>query len=150
MEPVTLAGTVAALFFSEMLKEGGKALGKSISDLAGKFIHTIRAKFQDAGTEGLLTRAEHDPSPKNLEKVQDELATQMAEDDSYAAQLQDLVAQLAAHEAVRQVMASGLKVKTLEAQSMTQRAADGTDVEQHMLTDVQVKNIKIGEMKQEA
>jgi hypothetical protein len=150
MELTILAVTVATLFFSEALKEGGKALGKDVSDLAGKFIHTVRAKFKDAGTEGLLTRAENDLSPKNVEKVQEELATQMAEDGSYAAQLQDLVAQLTVHKMIRQEMARGLKVKTLEAQSMTQRAAGGTDVEQQMLTDVQAKHIKIGEMKQEA
>jgi hypothetical protein len=151
MEPVTLAVTVAALFFSEALKEGGKALGKGISEYAGTFIHTVRTKFKDAGMEGLLTRAAHDPTPKNLEKVQDELSTQLAEDNAYAAQLQKLVAQLEAAGVVRQVMASGLKVaETLEAQSMTQTAAGGVDVEQHMLTDVQAKNITTGPMKQEA
>jgi hypothetical protein len=39
MEPATLAVTVATLFFLEALKEGGKTLGKGVSDLAGKLIH---------------------------------------------------------------------------------------------------------------
>jgi hypothetical protein len=151
MEPVTLAVTVVALFFSEALKEGGKALGKGISEYAGTFIRTVRTQFKDAGMEGLLTRAAHDPTPKNLEKVQDELSTQLAEDDAYAAQLQKLVAQLEAAGVVRQVMASGLKVEeTLETQSMTQTATGGVNVEQHMLMDVQAKNIITGPMKQEA
>jgi hypothetical protein len=151
MEPVTLAVTVATLFFSEAVKEGGKTLGKSVSDLAGKLLQTVRAKFKDAGTEGLLTRAEHDPTPTNITKVHDELATQMAEDDSYASQLQDLVAQLEAAGVVRQVMASNLKVEeTLKAQSMTQEASSGKDVDQRMLTGVEAKNIELGEAKQKA
>ena len=149
MEPTTLAVAVATLFFSEALKEGGKTLGKGVSDLAVKLIHTVRGKFKESGTEGLLTRAERDPT--NIAKVHEELATQMAEDDSYASQLQDLVAQLEAAGVVRQVMASDLKVtETLEAQSLTQIAAGGADVEQRMLTNVEAKNIKIGDLKQEA
>jgi hypothetical protein len=151
MEPVTLAVTVATLFFSEALKEGGKALGKGVSDLTGTLIHTIRAKFKDTGTEGLLTRAEREPTPKNLEKVQDELANQLAEDDSYAAQVQDLVAQLEVAGIVRQVMASDLKVaETLEAQNMRQEAAGGKNVEQRMLMGVEAKNIKLGDLEQKA
>jgi hypothetical protein len=65
--------------------------------------------------------------------------------------LQALVAQLEAAGVARQVMASGLKVaETVEAQSLTQTVVSGADVEQHMLTDVEAKNIIIGEMKQEA
>ena len=47
-------------------------------------------------TEGLLNRVENDPTPKNIDKVQDELTTQMEEDEGYAAQLQNLVNQLKA------------------------------------------------------
>jgi hypothetical protein len=46
MEPTTLAVAVATLFFSEALKEGGKALGKSASELAAKLIDTVRGKFK--------------------------------------------------------------------------------------------------------
>lgn len=112
-------------------------------------IKTVRGKFKESGTEGVLTRAENDPTDKNVGRVQDELATQMEEDERYAAQLQDLVNQLKAAGMVRQVMASGLAVETLEAGAMTQTASSGADVEQHMLTDVTAKNIKLGDMKQE-
>jgi hypothetical protein len=150
MEPATLAVAVATLFFSEALKEGGKALGKSASELAAKLIDTVRGKFRESGTEGVLTRAENHPSQKHIDTVQDELATQMEEDESYAAQLQTLVNQLKAAGVVRQVMASGLEVaETLEAGAMTQTASGGADVKQHMLTDVTAKNIKIGDMKQD-
>jgi hypothetical protein len=151
MEPTTLAVAVATLFFSEALKEGGKTLGKGVSDLATKLIHTVRGKFKESGTEGVLNRAEHDPTDKNVGRVQDELETQLEDDRDYAAQLQHLVAQLEAAGVVRQVMARGLEVEeTLEAGSMTQTASDGADIEQHMLTDVKAKNVKIGDMKQES
>jgi hypothetical protein len=150
MEPVTLAVTVATLFFSEALKEGGKTLGKGVSDQATKLIHTVRDKFKASGTEGLLNRAELNPTQKHIDTVQDELATQMEEDNGYAAELQNLVNQLKAAGVVRQVMASGLEVEeTLEAGDMTQTASGRTEVEQHMVTDVQAKNIKIGDMTQE-
>jgi hypothetical protein len=151
MEPLTLAVAVATLFFSEALKEGGKTLGKSVSDLAGKFIHTVRGKFKESGTEGLLNCTENNPTPKNITTVQDELVTQMKEDDGYAAQLQDFVNQLKAAGVVRQVMASGLEVEeSFEAGTMTQTASEGSDVEQRMVTDVKAKNIKTGDMKQDA
>jgi hypothetical protein len=149
MEPATLAVAVATLFFSEALKEGGKKLGQGVSDLAAKLIKTVRGKFRESGTEGVLTRAENNPTDTHVSRVQDELATQMEEDASYAAQLQDLVNQLKAAGVVRQVMASGLEVETLEAGAMTQTAPRGADVEQQMLTDITAKNIKIGDMKQE-
>ena len=152
MEPATLAVAVATLFFSGVLKEGGKTLGKGVSDLAAKLIHTVRGKFKASGTEGLLNRAENHPTQQHIDTVQDELATQIEADEGYAAQLQDLVNQLKAAGVVRQFMASGLEVEeTLEAGSMTQTDSDSADVEQHMLTDVKAKNIKIiGDMKQES
>jgi hypothetical protein len=150
MEPATLAVAVATLFFSEALKEGGKTLGKGVSDLAAKLIYTVRDKFKESGTEGLLNRAEHNPTQKHIDKVQDELATQMEDDDGYAAELQNLVNQLKSAGVVRQVMASGLEVEeTLEAGDMTQTVSGGTEVEQHMVTDVIAKNVKIGDMTQE-
>jgi hypothetical protein len=149
MEPATLAVTVATLFFSEALKEGGKTLGKGVSDLAGKLIHTVRGKFKASGTEELLNRAEHNLTQKHIDTVQDELAIQMEEDEGYAAELQDLVNQLQAAGAVRQIMANGLEVEeTLEAGDITQTASGGTEVEQQMLTDAKAKNIKIGNMTQ--
>ena len=96
--------------------------------MAGKLIHTVRGKFKDAATEGLLNRVENDSTPQNIDKVQDELVTQMEEDDGYTAQLQNLVNQLKAAGVVRQVMASSLEVEeTQEAGAMTQTALEGAD-----------------------
>ena len=63
--------------FLQHVERRGKALGQSVSELAGNLIHTVRAQFKDVGTAGLLSRAESDPSPRNIDKVQDALVTQI-------------------------------------------------------------------------
>ena len=59
MEPITLtAATIAALFFSETVKEGGKSLGAGVSKAVGQLVAAVRNQFNAAGTAGLLARAE--------------------------------------------------------------------------------------------
>jgi hypothetical protein len=94
MEPVTIASTIAGWIFSEASKEVGKALGKGASDKVAQLIAAIREKFRAAGTEGLLTRAETQPTKRNIEIVEGELVTQMDEDKAFANQLRELVQQL--------------------------------------------------------
>ena len=56
VEPIT-AAVLVSLFFSEAIKEGGKALGKGAAEtftLLKK--NTVREKFKAEGTEGLLKR----------------------------------------------------------------------------------------------
>ena len=63
MEPTALtAATISTLFFFEALKEGGKSLGAGISKLVTQLTTTIRDKFKLVGTEGLLARAEKQPT----------------------------------------------------------------------------------------
>ncbi len=152
MEPITLtAATIATLFFSEALKEGGKSLGTGVSKAATKLIVTVRDKFKRSGTEGLLARAEKQPTEANVNLVQAELAVQMEEDDGFATQLKELLSQLEAAGVVRQVMASGIALSgDLEAEDMTQKASRGSSVEQEMLTDVKAQNIRLGKSSQES
>jgi len=149
MDPATIAIAAAALFFSEALKESGKGLGAGVAELSGKFVTLIRNRFKTAGTEGLLNRAEQDPSEKNQQKVTDELETRLQEDPEFLAQLQALMAQLEEAGVVRQAMATDLEVEeTLEAETMTQSGSGAKDVDQEMLTRTKAKNIKIGDMEQ--
>jgi tetratricopeptide (TPR) repeat protein len=122
MEPVTLtAATIATLLFSEAIKEGGKSLGSAVSKVLGQLMAIVRQRFKAGGTEGLLARAEKQPTAANINLVQAELVAQMSEDEGFAAQLQDLLAQLEAAGAVRQVMASGIEVTgDFEAKEMRQ------------------------------
>lgn len=151
MEPITLtAAAIATLFFSEAAKEGGKSLGAGISKLVSQLMTTVRNKFKAAGTEGLLARAEKQPTEANMTLVQGELVAQMEEDGEFATQLQELLSQLEAEGVVRQVMVSGIEVAgDLEAENMSQKASRGGSVEQEMLTNVKVQNIRLGNLSQE-
>ena len=83
--------------------------------------------------------------------VKAELATQLAEDTGFAAELKELLGQLEAAGVVRQVMASGIAVSgDLEAGDMSQKASRGGSIEQEMLTDVKAQNIKLGNLSQES
>ncbi|MEH2334246.1 hypothetical protein [Nostoc sp.] len=112
MELVTLtAAGIATLIFSEALKEGGKTLGKGVSEKVAQLLNAIREKFQAAGTEGLLTRAQENPIEKNTSKFQDELETQMEEDKAFANRLQELMTQLKLNETINQIVIKGVQVK---------------------------------------
>jgi hypothetical protein len=152
MEPIALtAATITTLFFAEAIKEGGKSLGIGVSKVITKLIETVRDKFKRSGTEGLLARAEKQPTEANVNLVQAELAVQMEEDDGFATQLKELLSQLEAAGVVRQVMASGIALSgDLEAEDMTQKASRGSSVEQEMLTDVKAQNIRLGKSSQES
>ncbi|MBI4781851.1 MAG: hypothetical protein HY785_11090 [Oscillatoriophycideae cyanobacterium NC_groundwater_1537_Pr4_S-0.65um_50_18] len=151
MELVTLAATVATLFFSEALKEGGKTLGKEVSERTAQLITSVRNKFKSSGTEGLLVRAEKQPSESNIALVEAELVAQIEEDPSFATQLKDLVQQLQAAGAVRQVMASRLDLSgDLEAGDLTQRSTQAGAVDQVMLADVKAQNVKLGNLTQDS
>ncbi|MFN6474428.1 MAG: hypothetical protein RMY36_032755 [Nostoc sp. SerVER01] len=152
MEPLALtAATIATLFFSEALKEGGKSLGAGVSKVVTQLMTTVRDKFKLAGTEGLLARAEKQPTEANVKLVKAELAAQMEEDAGFATQIKELLSQLEAAGVVRQVMASGIAVSgDLEAEDMTQKARRASSVEQEMLTDVKAQNIRLNNLSQES
>jgi ABC-type phosphate transport system auxiliary subunit len=151
VEPLT-AAVIVSLFFSEAIKEGGKALGKGAADTFTLIINTIREKFKAEGTEGLLTRAQNQPTEANKAKLQDELQTQIDADEAFAQKLKELVVQLQAqNEKIRQVVLSEIEVSdALRAKDITQKATHDGSVEQEMLKGVKAKNIDVGNLNQEA
>lgn len=151
VEPLT-AAVIVTLFFSEAIKEGGKALGKGVADKFTELVNTIREKFKAEGTEGLLKRAESDPTEKNKEKLQDELQTQMDADEAFANKLKELVQQLQAQdERIRQVVLSEIELTgNLTAKDINQKATRSGSVEQEMLKQVKAGNIDVGNLNQEA
>jgi hypothetical protein len=150
-EPLT-AAVIVSLFFSEAIKEGGKALTKGVTDTFAQLVNTIREKFRAEGMEGLLKRAENDPTEKNKEKLQDELQTQMDADEAFTNKLKELVQQLQAQdESIRQVVLSEIELTgDLKAKDIKQKATRDGSVEQEMVKGVKATNIDLGNLNQEA
>jgi len=150
-EPLT-AAVIVSLFFSEAIKEGGKALTKGVTDTFAQFVNTIREKFRAEGMEGLLKRAENDPIEKNKEKLQDELQTQMDADEAFTNKLKELVQQLQAQdERIRQVVLSEIELTgDLKAKDIKQKATRDGSVSQEMVKGVKAQNIDLGNLNQEA
>lgn len=151
VEPLT-AAVIISLFFSEAVKEGGKALGKGVADKFTELVNAIREKLRAEGTEGLLTRAENQPTEINKAKLQEELQAQIDADEGFAHKLKEIVEQLQAQdERVRQVVLSEIELSgDLKAKDISQKATQGSSVEQEMLKGVKAQNIDVGNLNQEA
>lgn len=143
---------IVSLFFSEAIKEGGKTLTKGVADTFAQLVNTIREKFRAEGTEGLLTRAQNQPTEANKTKLQDELQTQIDADEAFANKLKSLVQQLQAQdERIRQVVLSEIELSDgLKAKDISQKATHSGAVEQEMLKGVEAQSIDVGNLNQEA
>ncbi|MEH2433629.1 MAG: hypothetical protein V7K25_05150 [Nostoc sp.] len=64
VEPLT-AAVIVSLFFSEAIKEGGKALGKGAADTFAQLVNTIREKFKAHSIDGILTQVQNQPTELN-------------------------------------------------------------------------------------
>lgn len=148
METLT-ATAIVTLLFSEAIKEGGKALGKGVVGGITHVFTLIREKLQAAGTEGLLTRAEKQPTDeKNLGKLADELQTQIDEDNEFSEKLQQLIKEVVSGEPSLQTILKNIKVQgSLKAGDISQESSRfGT---QEILTDVEVGgDIDLGNLTQ--
>ena len=148
METLT-ATAIVTLLFSEAIKEGGKALGKGVVGGITHVFTLVREKLQAAGTEGLLTRAEKQPTDeKTLVKLADELQTQIDEDNEFSDKLQQLIKEIVASEPSLQTILKNIKVHgSLKAGDISQDSSrSGT---QEILTDVEVGgDIDLGNLTQ--
>jgi len=148
MEPLT-ATAIVTLLFSEAIKEGGKAIGNAVVVGVASIFILIRQKLQDSGTEGLLARAEKQPTDeKSLGKLADELQTQLDEDKEFSEKLQGLIKEVVANEPSLQLVLKGNRVKgSLKAKDISQESSrSGT---QEILTDVEVGgDIDLGNLTQ--
>jgi hypothetical protein len=151
VEPLTGA-VIVSLFFSEAIKEGGKFAVKGVADTFAKLVSSIRQKLTTEGMEGLLIRAEKDPTEKNKTKLQDELQEYINADATFANQLKLLVEELKTQDPkIRQVILSGIELNgDLQAQNITQKTSGSSgSVDQEMLTNIEANNINVGDLTQE-
>ena len=151
VEPLTGA-VIVSLSFSEAIKEGGKFAVKGVADTFARLVSTIRQKLTTKGMEGLLIRAEKDPTEKNKLQLQDELQEYINADEIFANQLKLLVEELKTQDPkIRQVILSGIELTgDLKAQNITQKTSGSSgSVDQAMLTNIKANNINIGDLTQE-
>jgi hypothetical protein len=151
VEPLTGA-VIVSLFFSEAIKEGGKFAVKGVADTFAKLVSTIRQKLTTEGMEGLLIRAEKDPTKKNKLQLQYELQEYINADEIFANQLKLLVEELKTQDPkIRQVILSGIELNgDLQAQNITQKTSGSSgSVDQEMLTNIKANNINVGDLTQE-
>ena len=151
VEPLTGA-VIVSLSFSEAIKEGGKFAVKGVADTFTRLVSTIRQKLTTEGMEGLLIRAEKDPTEKNKLQLQDELQEYINADEIFANQLKLLVEELKTQDPkIRQVILSGIELTgDLQAQNITQKTSGSSgSVDQEMLTNIKANNIIIGDLTQE-
>ncbi|MBD2341427.1 hypothetical protein H6G64_31245 [Calothrix sp. FACHB-156] len=151
VEPLT-AAVIVSLFFSEAIKEGGKALGKGAVDTFAHLVNTIREKFKAHSIDGILTQAQNQPTETNKAIFQTVLQNQIDADKEFANKLRELVQQLQAQDKnVRQVVLSEIEVTgDLKAKDISQKASRDGSVEQEMLKGVKATNIDLGNLNQEA
>jgi hypothetical protein len=149
MEPTTLAtATIAALFTSEVVKAGGKALGEGTSKLVGQLLTLIRNKFKASKTEGVLTIAEEEPTEENIDIVRTVLLSQIKKDEEFANQLRELLATPEAQERIRQVVVEGSKANSLNARDLIQDIKTKDAAEQAIVSDSEIGSINLEKVKQ--
>jgi hypothetical protein len=149
MEPTTLAtATIIALFTSEAVKAGGKALGEGTSKLVGQLFTLIRNKFKASKAEGVLTIAEEEPTEENIDIVRTVLLNQIKKDEEFADQLRELLATPEAQERIRQVVVEGSKADSLNAKDLIQDIKTKDAAEQSIVSDSEIGSINLEKVKQ--
>ena len=115
VEPLSVAaGTAIAVMLPKFLEKVGENMGEAAWEKSAEAIQTVhqtvQAKLQMAGTGGLLTRAEANPTEANIQVLQAELVSQMEEDREFAARLQELVNQIQSQSPAVQVILDKLRI----------------------------------------
>lgn len=143
VEPQT-AAVIVSLFFSEAIKESGKALGKGVGNTFALLVNAVREKLAE-GTEGLLIQGKTNQQKQIKLRLQDELQTQMDVELGFAYKLKEIVEQLQAQdERVRQVVLSEIELSgDLKGKDISQKAMRGNSAEQEMLKHVKAQNIEL-------
>jgi len=122
-KPLT-AVVIVSLFLSEAIKEA-RPFTIGVTTVFSQLVHTIREKFKAEGTEGLLTRAENQPTDSNKTKFQDELQTHIDTDAVFFSTLEQLVEQLRSQDkTIDQIILSEIELSgDLKAQDISQKAS---------------------------
>lgn len=150
-----IAGVVTTVLLPKALEKVGEKIAETAWDKSAEAIQnvreTVQAKLQTAGTAGLLTRADADPTEANTQILQAEIVTQMQEDQDFATKLQELVKQMQSQSPTVQVILEELRVRgKLEIGNIKQVNEGQSNTEQTFGKNWQVGgDVKVGDVTQE-
>ncbi|MDC0834801.1 hypothetical protein POG22_17590 [Geitlerinema sp. CS-897] len=120
MDPLSvISEVVTTIILPNFLKKVSEKTGEEISENAikksGKTMQQVKRavqnKLEQAGTLGLLKRAEKKPTEQNLQILQGELVNQMEEDREFANQIQQLIDQIQTHSPSLQIVLDTVRIK---------------------------------------
>jgi hypothetical protein len=116
IDPLSMvAGVVTTIILPKALEKLGEKVGETAWDKSGEAIQSVRetvqAKLQAAGTAGLLTRAEANPTEANTQVLQAEIVTHLKEDQDFATKLQECVKQMQSRSSTIQFILEELRVR---------------------------------------
>ena len=151
MEPVELtAAAIITLIFTKAVEKSGEKLGEAVLNKISQLVNIIRSKFKASGVEGILTKAQENPTDKNKSKFQNELVDQMEEDEEFAKELKELVDELKSNDKVNQIFFKNVKVsRDVSVGDIEQETTGKGSVNQEAVVDVEVGgNLNIGNVKQ--
>lgn len=120
MEPLSvLAGLFTTIALPKFLEKAGEEVGNrvggKVADKSGETICAIqtmvKGKLEEAGTFGLLTRVQKNPTEQNVQILEGELVNHMEEDNEFALRLQQLMDQLSVQLPTFQTILDTVRVK---------------------------------------
>lgn len=156
VDPISVvAGAVTTLILPKAVEKFGEKIGEAIWEKSGQVIQnahqTVQTKLQVAGTAGLLTRAEANPTEANIQVLQAELISQMEQDQEFAARLQELVHQIQSQSPAVQVILDKLRIRgKLDVGNIKQIKEGQTSAKLLLGRDWQVgSDAKVGDITQE-
>ncbi|MEG4815336.1 hypothetical protein [Microcoleus sp. K5-D4] len=156
IDPLSVvAGTVITVILPKVLEKVGENIGEAVWEKSAEAIQTVhqtvQGQLQVAGTGGLLTRAEANPTQANVQVLEAELVSQMEEDREFAARLTELVNQIQSQSPAVQVILDKLRITgKLDLGNITQIKEGQTSAKQLLGRDWQVgSDAKVGDITQE-
>jgi hypothetical protein len=156
VDPISVvAGAVTTLILPKAVEKIGEKIGEAVWEKSGQVIQTahqtVQTKLQAAGTGGLLTRAEANPTEANMQVLEAELISQMEQDQEFAARLQELVHQIQSQSPAVQVILDKLRIRgKLDVGNIKQIKEGQTSAKLLLGRDWQVgSDAKVGDITQE-
>jgi hypothetical protein len=156
VDPLSVvAAAVTTLILPKAVEKIGEKIGEAVWEKSGQVIQTahqtVQTKLQAAGTGGLLTRAEANPTEANMQVLEAELISQMEQDQEFAARLQELVHQIQSQSPAVQVILDKLRIRgKLDVGNIKQIKEGQTSAKLLLGRDWQVgSDAKVGDITQE-